>query len=353
MERTTKAFCTLAGCALAMLAGCTRGQEGSSGREPVPVSVITLEEQAETGSLNYVGTVRASRTAVLSCSYPGTLASMPVSVGDIVGKGDTIAIIISQNVLSTKQMADATLAQAKDGYKRLSQVYDSGSVAEVKMVEVQSQLNKAEAAAEAAAKALEDCTVTAPFSGVIGEEFCEEGVETGAMEPLVRLMDISSVEIEFPVPENEIGSIGKRESFTVEVPALGGARFQAVVKTKGVSASPLSHSYSCTLSPSGQVEGLLPGMVCKVYRDSEGAGGIIVPASVVRTDGNGRYVWTVADGKVVKKYIVTGKFAGKGVAVEDGLEAGDRVIVEGSQKVSSGMKVDARELEGRTSSGER
>ena len=142
-------------------------------------------------------------------------------------------------------------------------------------------------------------------------------------------------------------------TFTVEVPALGGARFQAVVKTKGVSASPLSHSYSCTLSPSGQVEGLLPGMVCKVYRDSEGAGGIIVPASVVRTDGNGRYVWTVADGKVVKKYIVTGKFAGKGVAVEDGLEAGDRVIVEGSQKVSSGMKVDARELEGRTSSGER
>ena len=342
MGKTAKFLCLTALCPL-LLAGCASRSGGEGERQPVPVRTITIKEQSGSGTVSYVGTVKASRTAVLSCSYSGTLVRMGACVGDKVEKGDTIAVIESQNVLSTKKMADATLAQAEDGYKRLSQVYDSGSVAEVKMVEIQTQLNKARAAAEAAQKALDDCTVKAPFDGVIGEVFAEQGVETNVMEPLVRLMDISSVEIDFSVPEKEIGSLQKGDRFTVEVPAIGDRTFSAPVKSKGIAASPLSHSYTCTLSPSGDIEGLMPGMVCKVSR-MEGSGeGVIIPASVVRTDAEGRYVWLVVDGKVEKRYISVGGFAGKGVSVTQGLEAGEQVITEGTQKVSSGMKVSVME----------
>lgn len=326
--------------AAAIIAGCSSGGEKGGQTEAIPVKTLTLQPTDGLSGRNYVGTVEASKTAVLSCSYSGTLKELWADVGDIVRKGDTIAVIESQNVISAKQMADAVLAQAEDGYRRLSQVHESGSVADVKMVEVRTQLDRARASAQAAQKALDDCTVKAPFDGVIGEVFAEQGVEMNAIEPLIRLMDISSVEIGFSVPEKEIGSISPGDRFSVEVPAMGGQGFQATVKSKGISASRLSHSYECTLSPSVPVKGLMPGMVCKVYDRTQEGSSIVIPASVVRTDGTGRYVWTVTpENTVEKRYITAGGFSGKGIVVDSGLEEGDRVITEGTQKVSGGMKV--------------
>ena len=326
--------------AAAITAGCSSGGGKSGQTEAIPVKTLTLQPVEELSGRNYVGTVEASKTAVLSCSYSGTLKELRADVGDIVRKGDTIAVIESQNVISAKQMADAVLAQAEDGYRRLSQVYESGSVADVKMVEVRTQLDRARASARAAQKALDDCTVKAPFDGVIGEVFAEQGVEMNAIEPLVRLMDISSVEISFSVPEKEIESIAPGDRFSVDVPAMGGTAFLATVKSKGISASRLSHSYECTLSPSMPVKGLMPGMVCKVYGRTQNGSSIVIPASVVRTDGTGRYVWTVTpENTVEKRYITAGGFSGKGIVVDSGLEEGDNVITEGTQKVSGGMKV--------------
>lgn len=329
-------------CLACAISGCSGSQGQHVNSEPVPVEVITLEEEPGTIGRNYVGSVTASRTAVLSCSYPGTLKKLDAAVGDMLESGDTVAVIESQSVLSAEEMAEATLAQAEDGYRRLSQVYDSGSVAEVKMIDIQTQLSKARAAAEAAREAVEKCTVKAPFSGVVGEVFSEQGVQVSAAEPLIRLMDISSVEIDFSVPEKELSSISKGMILDVEVPALDGLRFKAEVKSKGIAASALSHSYRCSLSPEGKVPGLMPGMVCKVYMSQSSPHNITVPASAVRTDGHGRYVWTVNGSRVEKKYVTVGDFSGKGVIIASGLRAGDRVIIQGAQKVSTGMVVTVK-----------
>jgi hypothetical protein len=82
----------------------------------------------------------------------------------------------------------------------------------------------------------------------------------------------------------------------------------------------------------------MPGMVCKVTV-KEMDSGIVIPASVVRTGMDGRYVWTVRDGRAEKRSVVIGGFSGDGVTVESGLESGDLLIVEGARKVSSGMAV--------------
>lgn len=327
--------------AAVFFSGCggRRTGDGSAGNAgPVPVKVLVVEQAVNACSVTYVGTVRASKSTVLSCRYPGTLVSLDVRQGQHVRAGDTVAEVNSQSVISMKDMAEATLRQAEDGYERARSVHESGSMADVKWVEVQTQLAKAEASAAAARKAYEDCTVKAPYSGVIGEVYVDEGVELNVSEPIVRLMDISSLEIGFSVPESEMGDISEGMAVTVSVPALGDRQFGGRITVRGVSASVLSHSYSCTLVPDGKVEGLLPGMVCKV-RTGKDVPGITVPASVVMTGMDGKYVWTVKDGKAAKSPIVTGGFAGNGVVVTSGLEPGDVVIVEGAHKVSTGMPV--------------
>lgn len=331
---------TAAAVFLAMsVAGCAETDKAEDRHEAIPVKAISVGKQSGTGIRTYVGTVSPVKSAVISGNYPGTVVRIPVSQGDFVKKGELIAEIYSQSIVSSREMAHATLKQAEDGYARLSQVHGSGSVADVKMVEIETQLSKARAAAEAADKALEDCMIKAPFDGVIGETFIEQGVEVTAAAPIARLLDISSVEISFQVPENEISSIGKGSRFTVTVPAAGDMGFQASFKSKGIVASPFSHSYSCTAVPEARTPGLMPGMVCKISTAGTGTEGIVIPASVIRTDMEGRYVWLAEGQTVEKRYVTTGGFSGKGVIILEGLSEGDQVISEGIQKVSSGMKV--------------
>lgn len=334
-------FLCVAAASLMLLGGCGQKKEGADRRGPVPVRVFTVEHTGGTESDVYVGTVQPSKSAVLSCRYPGTLVALHVSEGDRVCKGDTVAVIDSRAVRSSWEMAHASLRQAEDGYRRLVQVHDSGSVADVKMIEIETELTKARASAEAADKALEDCVVKAPFDGVIGDVFTEEGVDVSSVEPLARILDISGLEIEISVPEGEIGQMEEGALAEVSVPALDYAGFPASLRTKGIVASALSHSYKCTLVPSARVEGLMPGMVCKVtFSGTEDA--LVIPAAVVRTDKDGRYVWIVEDGKVRKRHVAPGGFSGKGVIITDGLVSGDRVICEGMQKVSSGMTVSVK-----------
>ena len=195
--------------ALALLAGCNPKEENppASGRAPVAVKVQEISDTRTAETISYVGTAEASRTAVISAPNAGRLVSLDVRRGDRVSAGQVIGQIESQTVRSTWQMAQATLAQAEDGYDRAMQVYDSGSISEVQMVEINTKLSQARAAAEAAQKALDDCTLKAPFDGYVSDVMASESVQLNMFEPVVRIMDISEIVISFSVPESEINSL--------------------------------------------------------------------------------------------------------------------------------------------------
>ena len=331
--------------ALALLAGCNPKAENppASGRAPVAVKVQEISDTRTAETISYVGTAEASRTAVISAPNAGRLVSLDVRRGDRVSAGQIIGQIESQTVRSTWQMAQATLAQAEDGYDRAMQVYDSGSISEVQMVEINTKLSQARAAAEAAQKALDDCTLKAPFDGYVSDVMASESVQLNMFEPVVRIMDISEIVISFSVPESEINSLGIGQEVSVDVAATDSGALKGKVLSKGISASPLSHSYDCTASLEAGQGGLMPGMVCEVHVLRDSNHGAVVPASVVQTGTDSRYVWTVSDGTVRKTPVKVGGFSGSGVIITEGLEKGDLVIVEGYQKVSSGMKVTAEE----------
>ena len=201
---------TVAATAALLLSSCS-GRTVFENRKPrqedIPVRVMTVESVENTGTKSYVGTASASKSALLSCRYSGRLVSLNVQEGDFVKAGQVLAEVESQSVRTSYEMAAATLKQAEDGYARASKVYGSGSISDVKMVEVETRLSQARAAAEAAEKAIEECRIKAPFSGVVGDIMADEGVEVDPLDNILSLLDITSVKILFPVPENELGQI--------------------------------------------------------------------------------------------------------------------------------------------------
>ncbi|MBQ2331799.1 MAG: efflux RND transporter periplasmic adaptor subunit [Bacteroidales bacterium] len=314
---------------------------GHSGEEPLTVVVMEARFSESSAEKVYVGTVKASNASILRAPAPGTVVSLSVREGEPVKQGCEVARIESQPVCSAYEMAKARLSQAQDGLERAQKLFDAGSIPEVKMVEVRTLCEQAQAAEKAAADAYGKQTLRAPFDGVVDRIFTTVGVEAAMAEPLVSIVDITDLTIDFSIPENEFSTVQEGRRAKVEISALN-KTVKGKVLSKGVTASLLSHSYNCSIKTDAPVSGLMPGMVCKVILSSQGRKSLIVPASAVKTDGNGRFVWTVEKDCVNKVYVRTGGFSGDGVILSEGIEEGDEIIIEGSRKVSSGMRVNTQ-----------
>ena len=332
-------------CLVLMAVSCgDRGNRKAVVKELANVGVMTVEPMSSQYYNVYVGEINASGSAVISSNHAGSLDAINVEQGTEVKSGDVLAEVTSKHAIASYEISHATLKQAEDGYERVKKVHQSGTVADVKMVEIETQLAKARAAAKSSAQSLEECKIKAPFNGTVSEVLVEKGIHVNPGTPILKLVDLSTLEIAIPVPETEIGKIKIGQKAMVDVPALNMTGIKAHVDLKGVTAAFPSHTYKCTLVLDEKRTDLYPGMVCKV-RLSEVSEDlrIRIPASAVEMDSNGKFVWVVNDGTVARTYVTVDGYQEQGVVISAGLEPGDKVVVKGAAKVSTGMKVNSVE----------
>lgn len=323
---------------------CAQSGQKNKKTQREAVAVTTMEVSCQSAQIerNYIGTARATKSTTVYASAPGVIENLSIRKGEKVSKGRSIAFVNSTNVKSSYEISQATLARAEDALKRVQPVYEQGSVSEIKMVEVRTSYEQAKAAAASATDALKKCNLIAPFDAYIDELYVEEAEAVEAFAPVCKLVRVDEIEIEFSVPEAEMQSIKEGGSLRLEFPALNITNVAAKVRSKGVSASPLSHSYNCIASLGTNMTkmGLLPGMVCKVFvQDPNKQSNIVIPGDVVFLDKDGKYVWVVEDNRAQKRRIEVKGYSPNGINVISGLEEGDKVITQGYQKVSTGTKV--------------
>ena len=240
-----------------------------------------------------------------------------------------------------------TLRQAEDAYRRFEPLHSQGVVSDIKWVEIQTKLEQAKSTEQLARTQLSRTSLVAPFSGVISARYAERGMNVIAGQQIFKLVDISKLDVVVAVPESEISQVTVGANAHVVVSALGGKRYEAVVKEKGVEANAVSHTYNVKLAITNSGGGLMPGMVynvnllCADKVQASVSPSISVPLNAVKLDSdNRRFVWLAVDGKARQQYITIGDFVEGGVIVSSGLHYGDKVITDGSQKVSQGMSVN-------------
>lgn len=329
-------------CAL-VVAACGRKEQPKE--RVAKVTTVVVGQTGVTGVHDYTGTVGGRATTVLSFEIPGKVSRLLVDEGDGVKRGQVLAAVEPTTLRDAHYAAQVTLKQAQDAWKRMKPLHDQGVISDLKWVDVETKLEQARATESMARAQLGHATLTAPASGVISERLAELGTTVVPGQPVLRLVDVSRVEVKVAVPENAISSVHKGAPAAITVGALNGAHYTARVDEIGVEANPLSHTYDVKLTLANPGGRLMPGMVCNVQLQTGGGSAasvdrIVIPAAAVCLDAdNRRFVWIVQNGRAVKRSIVTGDFAGDGVEVVSGLDAGDRLITDGAIKVSNGMKV--------------
>lgn len=328
--------------ALLLAASCSEKKEAPA-KSPIPVKVLTVGGGNSALTRDYVGTVEESTGSMLSFETGGNISRLLADEGDAVRKGQVLATIDGASLRDMHEAALAVLNQARDAHKRYGNLHKEGTVPDVKWAEIESKLKQAESAERIARTNLSHAVLRAPFSGTIASRQVDGGMNVAPGQPVFKLVQIDRVNIKVSVPEDEITQWSVGRQATLSVAALGGQTFTAKVSEKGVEADPAAHTYTVKLSlpnPSGK---LMPGMVCRVLVSRPEVSGtaaeILPPRAVLLDDKGSRFVWLAVNGKATCRRVQTGQLCAEGVAITSGLNSGDRVIIDGNQKVSEGMKV--------------
>jgi len=243
-----------------------------------------------------------------------------------------------------KSEADATLRNALEGLR----IANTGARKE-DIAAKEAEIASLAATVDAASDNLSYTYLKAPFDGIITQSYVENFETIVAKQPVVRLLDPSSIEFTIFVPEGLIGYAPYVQTVTVQFDALAGIKVEAKIKEIGKEASQATRTYPVILvmdQPPG-VE-ILPGMAGKAFVTAElpedaKEVGIEVPATAVFSAGDPdkSFVWVVddTDKTLSRREVQIGQLTSFGIMVKAGLEAGEWIVVKGVHSLAEGQQV--------------
>lgn len=312
--------------------------------DPVRVKMMAANPSVTASTDTYSGTTEAGSSTTLSFSVAGTVNNINVSEGQSVSKGQLIASVDGATLQNAYNMAQATLREAQDAYARMKKLHDANALPDMQWVSVQEKLKQAEAAAAIAKTGMNDASIYSPISGVVAHKLADVGQTVAPGIPVVEIMDVSSLKVKISVPEADLEHLAAGTEATVTV---GDRTYSGTLTEKAVAANTLSHNYDVKFRINNPDEYLLPGMICNVAVEGVTPSGgqqasaeiVLPPQAVVLDWDNECYVWISKNGVAQRLKVKVGGLDSRGVIVTGGLNPADSVIVEGQQKLSSGLKV--------------
>jgi RND family efflux transporter MFP subunit len=248
------------------------------------------------------------------------------------------------------ERSTAAFRVAEQEHEAALQVLEKGTVArEEDILGKEAAVRGLEGRVVEAKIQLEDCTLRAPYDGVIAQRFVELRQNVQAKAPVVKFQDVDEILVAVDVPETVMAS-GIRRSDIVQLMAefsgASGLEFPVHITEVGQKADPVTQTFRVRVAMKAPPDlNLLPGMTGTVTATYRRAGilgrRILVPIAAVIKDGTGEQVtWVVgADDTVARRPVKLGEATGGQIAIEDGLQPGDRIAVAGVTFLREGMKV--------------
>ena len=334
-----KQIITLTTLALLVI-GCSEKKETVKEVAIPKVTVKKIKATEEKESLTYSGTIEADNTVSLGFSVPGRISKVNVQEGQKVKRGQLLAPIDQTTYKNAFDIANAGLEQANDNFKRLSGLYEKGSLPERDFIAVKVAVAQANANKNLAAKNLTDTKLYAPFSGIITAKMTEMGATAAPGVPAFTVMKTDKVYAKASIAESEISKLKMGTDAEVEIASLN-ETFNGKVAIINPSADAITRTFNVKVRLDNKDDKLLPGMISKLKINTGNTVNVItVPSeSVVRDANDILYVFVVKENKAIKKRVSLGSFKGNEVIVTNGLSIGDAVVIAGNKNLKDGQTV--------------
>ncbi|WP_226581721.1 efflux RND transporter periplasmic adaptor subunit [Acuticoccus sediminis] len=316
------------------------GQSGAP-RPAAAVDVATAATRVLERSVEAVGTTRALQSVDIVPLTDGRLVELNITPGAAIDRGDVIARLDPGIEQATLAEAEATLAErtaALDRSTTLRQT-NASTVSQATLDSLKAEVAAAEAAVQRARHNLQDRTISAPFSGVLGMRAVDLGARVETSMVLTTLDDLSEVEIEFRLPETVYGQIHIGQRIHAESAAFPGRTFSGSVAAIDSRIDSVSRSFRVHARLPNEDRVLPVGMFMRLDLALDDRHAVVVPEEAVMVEGGKTEIFVVVDGVAELRSIETGLRRAGIVEVLDGVADGDTVVSRGIQSVRDGGAV--------------
>lgn len=358
--------------ALGLLAGCDGGQDGAGAQPaavpPPAVTVAVIEEQEIAEAYEFVGRVEAPRAVDVRARVQGFLQERLFQEGGDVSAGDLLFVIEPDQyeaqlaaARADLSRAQATLREREQALARTRTLVERGTAPEANLDEAiaardtaAAQVEAAQAAVQAAELNLGYTRIVAPIDGRIGRALISVGNLVGPdAGPLARIVQTDPTRVTFSIGESLYVAISLAvggdprvlaDEVVPEIRLPTGVMYAQPGRIEFIDpeVDPTTGTIAVRALFPNENALLLPGQFVRVIvRPEEGERLPVVPQPAVQVDREGRYVFVVGeDNTVAQRRITVGARVNQSWAVQEGLQAGETVIVQGVQRVSPGMTVE-------------
>ena len=350
-----------AGAAVLLLAGAvaarTRTPAAAPAAPPPPeVTVVTVAPQTVAAQYEYVGQAEASRRVEVRALVTGVIVARPYVEGTDVAAGTLLFRIDPTTYEAAYRSAQARLDNADRTLVRLKPLLAARAVAQKDVDDAQQAFDQARAAVDQAKKDYDDTFVRAEIAGRAGRALLELGARvTGPGDLLTTVEQVDPIYVNFSPSDQDVlrwrrdAADGRlvmpRGALTVQVTLADGTVYPRIgtLNFTDLALQPVTGTQQLRAELRNPQRLLLPGQFVRVrLLGLKQPGAILVPQRAVLQGLGGAFVYVLDAGdKVATRPVSATSWDGASWLIEQGLAAGDRVVVDGVQQVGPGSPVRA------------
>lgn len=309
----------------------------------VSVEVAQVEIRNLDFTVEAVGSTRARRAVDITPLASGRVIEITFKPGNNVKKNDILVRLDDEIQRADLKEAEAKLEEARSAMVRTTSLKRNSAVAAASVESQATAVATAEADLERAIRRLQDRTVRAPFSGIVGFSHIELGSRIKEGDIITTLDDLSTVEVEFSVPEVLFGRVHINQPVTATTTAFQQTKFSGTITSIDSRINPIARSVN-TRAEIRNPDRLLPaGMFMHVSVALDPRQALTIPESAIQVQASESFVYVLKSSdqhnSVSKRKVNIGQRDFGFVEIVSGLEAGEEVVIYGVQRLREGVKV--------------
>ncbi|HAN27011.1 MAG TPA: efflux transporter periplasmic adaptor subunit [Haliea salexigens] len=314
---------------------------------PVQPATVTAMEAGTAlwrDSVESVGTLVAIRGAELATEVPGTVETIHFDNGAEVAAGAAILTLNSAPDRAQLEELQAAADLARQELERARRLVEQRNISESELDQRVSLLQQAKARVAAQQARIEQKTLRAPYAGRLGIRRFNVGDYVQAGDTVIALQALDSLFVNFSLPEQYSQQVEAGMPVEARLEALDGRTFAGTVTAISPVVDPNTRNFALQATLPNPEELLRPGMFARlVLPIGIELERVVVPQTAIayRPYGDSVYVIQEREGalQVSQRFVTLGPVRGDMVAVEEGLDPGERVATSGLLKLDGGMPV--------------
>ncbi|WEE03764.1 MdtA/MuxA family multidrug efflux RND transporter periplasmic adaptor subunit [Serratia marcescens] len=343
--------------------GAGRAAGGRRGAPMSPVQAATATQQTVPRFLSGLGTATAANTVTITSRVDGQLMAIHFTEGQQVKAGDLLAEIDPrpfqvQLTQAQGQLAkdQATLANARRDLARYQQLVKTNLVSRQELDTQASLVQQTEGAIKADQGAVDSAKlqitysrITAPIDGRVGLKLVDVGnyVTSGSTTGLVVITQTHPIDVVFTLPEGNIADLLKaQKAGPVSVEAWDRTNQNKLTTGSLLSLDNQIDTATGTIKLKARFanedDALFPNQFVNARLQVDTLhDAVVIPTAALQMGNEGNFVWTLSeDNKVSKHRVTAGVQDSRQVVISAGLNAGDRVVTDGIDRLTEGMQVE-------------